>query len=466
MVSKRYLFFTIMVFWLGFWGCLQGSLRAEVKDPLLKVLVRKGLLTEQEALEIKKEAELEAKKEKERIASEVKTRIEAEGEKIPKGLKGVKLGTLTYLDYSSGYGPFSQDGSKDSTNYFSVTRAYFNFEKKITPWFSFRFTPDIHSGNGDDYDLKIKYAYAKFKLPSVGPFTGLFIEAGQGHFPWLDFQEHINPYRMQGPMPREFFGTFNSADRGISLAGNIGGKLDSHFIEKLSAHYPTFDHYVGKYGTFWLSVMNGAGYHSKEVNQNKGVEGRITLRPFGNSTTGMLPLAGLQASYLFIIGEGNDENSLGGSAPDYLVNLFMLSYQHPWFVLTAEYSTSRGNNSGSWVVTRADGHIEELDTVCYSVFGDVTLPIFSEKLHVTGRFDWFDPDKEGVNDIARHYMMGLAYYLTGKNIILLNAEWMDYDRNFRIKPTLDFGKWGKYNPNGVGDLEDGFRIQTTFQVSF
>ncbi len=441
----------------------QNSRATEIKDPLLRVLVRKGILTEKEAIEIKKEAELEAKKEKEEIKKEVAATASTT---VPKGLRGIKIGTLTYLDYSAGYGPFSSNGGRDSTNYFSITRGYINIEKSLTPWLSFRFTPDIHGSNNDDYDLRVKYAYAKFKLPSVGLLTDLFIEAGQGHFPWLDFQEHINPYRMQGTMPREFFGTFNSADRGVSIAGYLGGKLEKEYVDSLSIHYPTFDHYIGKYGSFWLSVMNGSGYHNREVNQDKCIEGRITLRPFGNMVNGTLPLAGLQASYFFIIGEGNKNDIVDGDAPDYEVNLFMLSYQHPWFVITGEYSTSRGNNSGSWVVQKMDGGYRELDTTCYSIFGDVTLPLMDEKLHIMGRADWFDPDDEGTSDMARHWMVGLAYYLTGKNFILLNAEWMDYSKNYRLKPSLDFGKWGKYDPNGVNNLDNGFRIQTTLQVAF
>ena len=63
-------------------------------------------------------------------------------------------------------------------------------------------------------------------------------------------------------------------------------------------------------------------------------------------------------------------------------------------------------------------------------------------------------------------MLGIAYYLTGKNFILINAEWMDYSKNYRVRPTPDFGKWGKYDPSGANNLDDGFRLQTTLQVAF
>ncbi len=456
-----------------------SSARAEIDDPLLRVLVKKGILTEEEALEIKREAEAEASKEKEEVAQAAAEKIKKEELALPKGLQGVKFGTLTYLDYSNGYGPF--DGGKEQgKSYFSVTRAYFNFKKKITPWLSFRFTPDLHGGNGDDYDLRIKYAYAQFRLPNFGFLTDLKMEFGQGHFPWLDFEEHINPYRMQGTMAREFFGTFNSADRGVSIAGNLGGKLEKAYVKQLTTHYPIYNHYIGKYGTFWISYMNGSGYHSREVNQNKAFEGRITLRPFGTHTTGALPLAGLQFSYFFIRGEGakGDGPFRMPEDPDYNVDLFQVSYQHPWFVFYVQYSTSEGNNAGKWVVdTNGDGVGDtELETECWSVFADVVLPVFNEKLHLFGRYDHFDPNDgerfwDGTQwvsdsgDEADHYMVGLAYYLTGKNILMLNFEWIDYDRNFR-NSSDQYTKWGKYDPSGNDNLEDGFRVQTVLQISF
>ncbi|WP_297056812.1 hypothetical protein [Thermosulfurimonas sp.] len=462
-----------------------SSVRAEIKDPLLRVLVKKGILTEEEALEIKREAEAEAKKEKEEVAKAAAEEIQKEGLALPKGLRGVKLGTLTYLDYTNGYGPF--DGGKErGESYFSVTRAYFDFKKKINPWLSFRLTPDLQrSWNAGSYTLRIKYAYAQFKLPDFGFLTDLKMEFGQGHFPWLDFEEHINPYRMQGCMPREFFGTFNSADRGVSIAGNLGGKLDPNFVKQLTAHYPIYKHYTGKYGTFWVSYMNGSGYSSGDNNPNKAVEVRLTLRPFPYSTSGMFPLAGLQFSYFGIYGEGNNQATFTKTGkefddPDYNVNLFMISYQHPWFMIAAQYSTSTNKNDGSWVLFNDPNNptsYDEMDTTLYSIYGDFVLPVLNEKLHLYARWDHFDPnDDNGYNaegqfissgnDQADHYIVGLAYYLTGNNILLVSAEWVNFDKNYRISATRFNEHWGAYSPTGTANLDDGFRIQTVVQISF
>ncbi len=370
-----------------------------------------------------------------------------------KGFEGIKLGTLTYIDYSL--------GKENALNMsaFSITRGYLNFEKQINSWMGFRFTPDIHRDSTGDIKLRIKYLYAWFKLASLEFLTDIKAEIGQGHFPWLDFQEHINPYRCQGTMPRERAGTFNSADLGIGIMGYFGGRLSKDYIRDLTRHYTIFDHYIGKFGSWHIGLYNGGGYHAEEKNNNKPLEVRITLRPFGYTAS---YLRGIQLSYFFIRGKGNVVNE----PPEYKVDLFMLSFQHPWFVLTAEYSISKGNNSGSWIY---DGHV--LNTRLWSFFGDVTLPLLREKLHIFARYDWFDPDTENIctngagDDEYQLYLMGIAYRIHKKNMLIIDAEWVKYGKN------ISAGSWTKpYNgPNALGiDIgqDDNFRIQAVLQIAF
>ena len=444
-----------LAFLLLFFFLLVGiGQAASVNNPLLKVLIRKGILTEEEAIEIEKEAAQEARKQEARKQEE--TTKEAQEKKASlKGLQGIKLGTLTYLDYSMG-----EEKGVD-TSAFAITRGYFNFKKQITPWMGFRLTPDIHRDSTGDIKVRIKYAYAWFKLPSLGFLRDIKSEVGQGHFPWLDFQEHVNPYRCQGTMPRERAGTFNSADLGLGVTGYFGGKLPEDYVKELARHYPIFDHYTGKFGSWHLGLYNGGGYHAAEKNNNKPIEGRLTLRPFGAVDS---YLRGLQLSYFFIRGKGN----VAQNAPDYKVDLFMVSFQHPWFVVTAEYSTSKGNNSGTWVVPNTN---RALKTRLYSVFGDVTLPVLEEKLHAFARYDQFDPDTKNWltngqgKDNYRLYMAGLAYYFYKKNIFLVTYEKTDYQEN------LAAGRWG--HPYGGPDHiqiganpKDDYRVQAVLQIAF
>ncbi|PMP66724.1 MAG: hypothetical protein C0190_04740 [Thermodesulfobacterium geofontis] len=456
-------------------------------DTLIKVLVKKGILTEDEAKEIKKEVEAETKKQKEEVITATVEKIKKDiSSFLPSPLRGLSVGTLTYIDYSNGYLP-NRNQDKKGFSYFSLTRGYINIKKDITPWLSFRITPDIKAGNVDTNDLRLKYAYALFQFPNLGFLTDIISEFGLGHFPWLDFEETINPYRMQGYMPREFVGTFNSADRGFSIAGNLGGNLEESYVKKLTYHYPTWKNYIGKHGSWWLSYMNGVGYENAETNIGKAIEGRLTLRPFPYSTKGLLPLAGLQFSYFFISGTGGlkaDNNYFRSSKyPRYDVHLGMLSYQHPWFVITLQYSQAYGNHKGTWVVTPWDNRNERkvLKNELWSVFADVVLPVFNEKLHLFVRYDWIDPNSNvdrfcgdsacstlipKTDDTGKHYMIGFAYYLHENNILMLNFEWMNYDKYYRLGTTDQFHKMGVYDPSGKDHLKDTFRVQTVLQISF
>ena len=208
-----------------------------------------------------------------------------------KGLKGVKIGMTGYLDYSYGDAP---EFNYEDTGYneFKLTRGYLTVKKEITPWFHARVTPDAHQDSTGDWKVRLKYYYAELRPGDFGYLTDMRSEVGLGHIPWLDFEEHINPYRCQGTMPIERAGVFNSADLGVSLRGNLGGKV-ACAEQRIGS-----DHYDGRYGTWHVGVYNGSGYHATEENNNKAVEGRLTVRPLPEA------LPGLQLSYFGIHGEG------------------------------------------------------------------------------------------------------------------------------------------------------------------
>ncbi|NPB08741.1 MAG: ATP synthase F0 subunit B, partial [Thermodesulfobacteria bacterium] len=242
------------------WTLLVSAVWASSVDhPLLRILVRKGILTEEEAREVLKELAAEQQKmqreEKKEIVTEAVAR--AKEEAVPRALRNIKLGTLTYVDFSAG-----REGGEDKSR-FEITRGYLNFKARLNPWLSFRLTPDVHREAGGDLNVRIKYAYAGLKLPDVGFLTNVKSEIGQGHFPWLDFEEHINPYRCQGTMPRERAGTFNSADVGVGVMGYFGGQLPADYVRELTRHYPLFNHYAGRFGSWHFGVYNGSGYHEK-----------------------------------------------------------------------------------------------------------------------------------------------------------------------------------------------------------
>lgn len=140
------------------------------RDPLLEVLIRKGILTPAEADQIQKEAkELEKEKEKkvdnkvanceQKVSNGVNEKVAAVEKKVeknaaswvpenlPDALKGLKVGVLAYVGYMVGdtpqfMGPPLKVGNQYygrnndghiGINKFYLERGYLNIEKEITP---------------------------------------------------------------------------------------------------------------------------------------------------------------------------------------------------------------------------------------------------------------------------------------------------------------------------------------------
>ncbi|RMF81252.1 MAG: hypothetical protein D6739_09430 [Nitrospirae bacterium] len=358
---------------------------------------------------------------------------------LPKGLRGVKLGVLAYVDYSVGE-TGAPGGDTSSLNRFTLTRGYLTVKKRLLPWMYARTTADIHQDADEDWKFRLKYLYAELRPADLGPLTGMKAEIGQGHIPWLDFEEHVNPYRAQGTMALERAGIFNSADVGISLRGSFAGELEQAG-ERTGNH-----HYAGRYGSWHVGLYNGGGYHAKEKNDNKVLEGRVTIRPLPEA------LPGLQLSYLGITGKGNTD-----PGPDYTVNDVMLSYEHPAGILTAQYFQTTGNASGSLV----DGNGDALDTEGWSLFGRLVAPGTHRKLAAFARYDHFDADKDGVvADRADYdlYLAGLSFDLHHGNMVLLDYE--------RVNFGADSGGLGGKAPKPGNDLGDNQRVQVVYQIKY
>jgi hypothetical protein len=337
--------------------------------------------------------------------------VRAETVELPPGLRGIKIGALWYLDYKAG------EKGGESYNSFSITRGYINIKKEITPWLKVRVTPDVTRTDNGDVNVRIKYLYARLYFPDLGFVTNNFLEVGQIHFPWLDFKEAINGYRCQGTMLQERNHIFNSADQGIAWFGYFGGEMPEEFKKKVNKHY------AGRYGSFSIGIFNGSGYHAAEKNNNKALEGRITIRPLPD----VLP--GLQFSYFGIYGKGN----VADNPPDWYVNTLYVSYEAPLYTLTFTYARDKGCQSGK----------DENNKQGFSWFARVKMP-FNPKIELIGRYDIWDNNLDQTGDIERRVITGISYRLYKNNLVLL-----DYERLFK-----------------EGNQPDDYFIQTVLQISF
>jgi hypothetical protein len=214
----------------------------------------------------------------------------AEGYTPPDDTPSIRVGVTLYPNFTYQSNPTIRDadGNVVNKNSFDVTRAYINITGNISHLVAFRLTPDITRQSGllalgtgssvssDSLVFRIKYAYAQVNLDDWMT-RGSWTRIGIHQTPWVDFEEGVYRYRFQGtvfaervPLPT----TMTSSDAGVSFHYNL----------------------PSNYGDVHVGVYNGENYQKVEINNQKGLEFRGTIRPFATS----LPvLRGLRAHLVY-----------------------------------------------------------------------------------------------------------------------------------------------------------------------
>jgi len=168
----------------------------------------------------------------------------------------IRVGMVSFLQYDA------ELTNRSSLNVFDVTRAYLNINGQLARNVRFRFTPDIKRTTDGSIAgtlvVRVKYAFVQFdNLVNQGSW----VRFGAHQTPWLDFEESIDRYRVQGTM-------FSERESLIPGSSDFGA---SYFTPLPKG-----------YGEFHAGVFNGEGYTQTDPNKYKSVQARLTLRPFPN----------------------------------------------------------------------------------------------------------------------------------------------------------------------------------------
>ncbi|MEJ2367431.1 MAG: hypothetical protein P8Z49_03530 [Acidobacteriota bacterium] len=385
-------------------------------DPLLKILVQNGVITQAQAEKVQEQYNAKKAEKKQQDQEQIQSTVKQEVQKtspVPGWVSRLHIGSTMYLSYQNGQKYAGVPGQTESYSQMALKRGYFDVKYDVNDWFQARFTTDITRVGDGSVNTRIKYLYGKFHWAGNDFFTKPYMEFGQVHVPYHDFWEAINGYRMQGTMFLERNGIFNSADDGVVFGSDFGGEMPASYKKNVDPHY------AGRYGSWQLGVYDGGGYHAGEKNQNKVVEARFTLRPLPD----VIP--GLQIGVLGISGKGNVAPSATGYLPDWTAVDGMVSYESARFTATGEYYTGKGNQSGTAV--NPDGTARKQDG--YSFFAAAKVSP-DKKFRVIGRYDRFNTSTEAaysaLQDIQKRYIFGVAYDMFKGNMWLLDYEQLEH----------------------------------------
>lgn len=274
-------------------------------------------------------------------------------------------------------------------NEFTLKRGYVTIQKTFNDRFSARITQDItvdQEGDGQgDIEIRLKYGYLRYSFHKLLFFTKPFVEVGLVHRPWIDFEQKVNRYRVQGPMYLERSSLLRSADYGVTFSALIGETLNEEFRRSVNNNFP------GKYGSLAVGIFNGAGYDVIENNNNKLIEGRLSLRPVPER------IPGFQCHYIGAYGKGNT-----AVEPDFTLNAFSLTLERQNIVLVTTLYTGNGDAFGTLVDDRG----ESLRQKGYSQFIELRLGRSGGSLF--GRYDLLRTQLSGDDRYQERYIAGAA----------------------------------------------------------
>jgi hypothetical protein len=289
---------------------------------------------------------------------------------------GVRLSGVSYAEFR-----VLLSDSANHRNEFDVTRAYLNAIGRFDHGVSTRVTADIYRNADGSLSYRLKYAYFGWN-PGGGPAT---LKFGAIHTPWLDWEEALWGYRMQGTMPIERAGYLTSADLGA------GVDLRSS-DERVNAQ---------------LAVVNGEGYQRPAGGRYRDFEARVSVRLLDSDDRSRI--GGLR-----LTGYGHVGKRTNGGPRDRWIG--MASYRSARVVLAGQYAATRDG--------AADADDPDTDGRVASVYAVLNVP--GSDVTLLARIDRTDPNTSVADDAYTRWFGGVGYRLGSNVRLLADLEHADY----------------------------------------
>jgi hypothetical protein len=290
------------------------------------------------------------------------------------------------------YGYLLKDAASHA-NSFNLTRAYVNLIAKLAGGVSTRVTADIFTNSDSSRAYRIKYAYLAY-TPNGSP---LAFKLGVIHTPWLDWEEAVWDYRMQGSMATERGGYLTSADFGAGVDGKWGA-------DRVNMQ---------------LTVVNGEGYSKGTGDQRKDAQGRVSVRLLDTSDS-------TRVGGLRLTAYGQYGKPTTGGARQRFIG--MLSYKSKTVTLAGAYAITKDSVTAGALL---DGHVA-------SAFGVLHFP--GAHAAMIARVDHTTPNTNVASTVPgfsnTRYIVGLSYQLTPNVRLLGDVDYVSY-RNGAPSPAAD-----------------------------
>ncbi len=289
----------------------------------------------------------------------------------------VTVGGVGYAQFA-----YSLKDSADHSN-FDVTRAYINVLGKFAHGVSTRVTPDIYRTSDGSLTYRLKYAFVAWQ-PGKSPFT---LKFGLNNTPFVDFEERLWDYRMQGTIATDRNGYISSSDFGFLVDGNWGS-------DRL---------------TVSGGIQNGENYNKPPGDKGKDFVARVSFRAMPTDEAG--PTGGLRLTGYAGVGNPN-----GGGTRQRYVGL--VSYRSKMLTIAAEIAATKDSALTTPVSPIKKGRV-------FTTFGVLRVPP-SYKLQFIGRLDAVDPSTNTDDDKQTRIIAGVAYQISPNLRVLADLDHLSY----------------------------------------
>jgi phosphate-selective porin len=324
------------------------SSKAQQNDELLNLLIKKKLLSQQEADSLRADQALKEQGKKEKAHT------------LSIGSKALQLSGLLQERYQG----FEQTGVN---NAFDLHRARLDVRGNITGSWAYDIYTEFGGTGVKLIDAYTYYNFGDYLKFSAGQFKIPFSLESLTQDSQLEFIDRSQVVEALVGRSKDVISSISNQqgrDIGIQVNGSFA-KVDGHYL---------FDYTFG--------VFNGAGYDvTTDNNNHKDIGGRFSIRPINN----------LVVSADFYNGVAN----YGTPAKDQKRNRggFDARYVIGPLSLTAEY------DKGTDGIIKRDGW-----------FGQAAWFVIPKKLQLAAKYDTYDPNKTISTDRTKIYTGGINYF--------------------------------------------------------
>jgi hypothetical protein len=287
----------------------------------------------------------------------------------------VTVSGVAYLQYV-----YQLKDTANHINNFDVTRAYINVIGRFSGGVTTRITADVNRPAGDNsLRYRLKYAYVTY-TPQGSQLT---YKLGQIHTPWIDWEEALWDYRMQGQMAMERGGYLSSSDFGLGVDGTWNA-------DRVNMQ---------------VGIYNGESYSGGTGDKRKDLMGRVSVRV--SETDDASRVGGLRVSAYGQYGKPTTGGTRGRL-------LGMVSYRSKQFTVAGEYAITRDSTTGG---------VKNPGTVA-SAFGVYHLS--NSKVSLLARVDLTDPNTNVGNNRLTRFIGGASYQLSPNLRVLADLDLLSY----------------------------------------